>query len=142
MRLDQVVATMREIRKRELIGRLVRREVERQGSVEDAAKAAEMSPSALYQVFNADWTITAAQLRSVEKALGLTDNLLAYILAGDSARIAALSDAEIRSGLRCAIVAALNAIAATEVEIVHDYLPVLSEEYLPVLSEPTTVSLS
>ena len=141
MRLGEVVATMREIKRRRLIGRLVRNEVARQCTVEDVAEAAKMSPLALYQVFNADCTITEVKLRSVEKALGLSDNLLAYILAGDSVRIAALSDAEIRSGLRCTILTGLTRIASEEAEIVYDYLPVSSELALnrPV-SDPAWIS--
>jgi hypothetical protein len=123
MRLHEILAATREINKRKLIGRLVRSEVVLQGTVADAAEAAELSPSTLYQIFNADWTITEVKLRSVEKALGLADNLLAYILAGDSLRIAALTEAEIRSGLRRAILAALTGIEAEEVEMRHDYLP-------------------
>ena len=70
------------------------------------------------------------KLRGVEKAPGLKDNLLGYILAGDSARIVALSDAEIPSPLRCAILARLTPIAAEEEEIVHDYVALLSEPAL------------
>ena len=54
MRLGEIVATMMEVKKRKLIGRLAGKEVARQGTVEDAAKAARMSSSELYQVLNAD----------------------------------------------------------------------------------------
>lgn len=54
MRLGEIVATMTEVKKRKLIGRLAGKEVARQGTVEDAAKAARMSSSELYQVLNAD----------------------------------------------------------------------------------------
>jgi hypothetical protein len=114
MRLGEIVATMREIKKRKLIGRLAGKEVARQGAVEDAAKAARMSSSELHQVFNADWTVPGVKLRGVKKAPGLKDNLLCHILAGDSAGIVALSDAEVPSPLRCAILAALTPIAAEE----------------------------
>ena len=127
MRLHEIVAATREINKRKLVGRLVRNEVALQGTVDDAAEAAKLSPSTLYQIFNADWTITEVQLRSVEKALGLADNLLSYILAGDSARIAGLTEAEIRSGLRRAIIAALTGIETEEAEMMHDYTSTLSE---------------
>jgi hypothetical protein len=76
LRLAEVVATMREFKRRQLIGRLLLSEVARQGTVEDAAEAAKISSLTLYHVFNADWTITGVKLRSLEKALGLSDNLL------------------------------------------------------------------
>jgi hypothetical protein len=141
MGLGEVVATMREIKRRQLIGRLVRSEVALQGTVEDAAEAAKISSLTLYQVFNADWTITGVKLRSLEKALGLSDNLLAYILAGDSETIAALNNSEISSGLRLAILAGLTRIAAEEVEVLHDYLPV-SSEMVPngPVSDPVWIS--
>jgi hypothetical protein len=122
MRLGEVIACMREISKRKLIGTLVRDEVARQGTVDEAAWAANMSSPALYQVFNADWSITGVKLRSVEKALGLSDNLLEYILAGDSKRIAALSGAQLRPTLRCNILAGLARIDAEEAQILRDYL--------------------
>jgi hypothetical protein len=132
MRFGEVLASIREIKRRRLVGRLVRSEVARQGTVELAAAAAQMSPSALYQVFNADWTITRAQLRSIERILGLSNNLLAHILAGDAGRIAALSQAELSCGLRRTILAGLARIAAEEDEIVHDcYLPVLFQPFEP-----------
>jgi len=141
MRLHEIVAATREINKRKLVGRLVRNEVALQGTVEDAAEAATLSPSTLYQMFNADWTITEVQLRSVEKALGLADNLLSYILAGDSARIAGLTEAEIRSGLRRAILAALTGIEAEEAEMMHDYLSTLSEPpWTCLMSWPAGIS--
>ena len=138
MRLREIVAATREINKRRLIGRLVRNEVGLQSTVEETAEAAKLSPATLYQIFNADWTITEVQLRSVEKALGLADNLLAYILAGDSARIATLSEAEIRSGMRRAILAALTGIEAEEAEMMHEYLPTSSESPWTCLTSPPT----
>jgi hypothetical protein len=120
MRLGEVIACKAEIGKRKLIGRLVRDEVARQGTVEQAAEAAKMSSPALYQVFNADWSVTGVKLRSVEKGLGLTDNLLAYILAGDSERIAALSSSEMGPTLRRNLLVGLAQIKAEEAEITHD----------------------
>jgi hypothetical protein len=54
----------------------------------------------MYQVFNADWSVSVLRLRSVEQALELTQDVLGYILAGDSDRVAALSGFEISPRLR------------------------------------------
>ena len=66
VRLDEVIACEREISKRKLIGRLVRDEVALQCTVEELAEAANMSSPAMYQVFNADWTVSVVRLRSVQ----------------------------------------------------------------------------
>jgi len=69
VRLDEAIACKREISKRKLIGRLVRDEVALQCTVEELAEAANMSSPAMYQVFNADWSVSVLRLRSVEQAL-------------------------------------------------------------------------
>lgn len=68
MRLDEVIACKSEIGKRKLVGRFVRDEVALQGTVEELAAAANMSSPAMYQVFNAGWSV-AKEAEEQQRAL-------------------------------------------------------------------------
>ena len=76
-----------------------------------------MSPSTFYRVVNGDdSTVTGLTLRPIESALGLTDNLLDFIIEGDAETITSLGDDEIRPGLKRTILTGLSQIDTEEAE--------------------------
>ena len=70
----------------------------------------------MYQVFNADWSVSVLRLRSVEQALELTQDVLGYILAGDSDRVAALSGFEISPRLRSTTLAGSRYLSGVDLD--------------------------
>lgn len=70
-------------RDRELIGRLIEREVESRMSWTRFAQVSEVSRATLYRVKDGDPTITTRTYRKIERALGLPFDSLSSVSAHD-----------------------------------------------------------
>jgi transcriptional regulator with XRE-family HTH domain len=121
MRLNEILLLMREKRRRELVGDIVRDELARQRDTFSSQKAAaermHMAPSTLSRVLGGeDERVSGITLRSIEGVLNFPDHLLTYVIEGDRASIEAIGDLELRPGLRRVILQRLDAIAAEGIE--------------------------
>jgi transcriptional regulator with XRE-family HTH domain len=93
---------------RRLAGQIVEAEYARQGmSREQLATRAHMSPSTVDRIRRGDETITVPKLRSIEGVLNLPDDLLTFIIEGNTEALNAIEDTEIRPGLRRRIMTGL-----------------------------------
>lgn len=120
MRLSEILLLMRETRRRELVGNIVKDEIARQKGTlhtqEAAAERMHMSPSTLSRVIAGEGRITGVTLRSIEGVLNFPDHLLTYVTEGDRESIEAIGDSELRPGLRRIILQQLAAIEAEGIE--------------------------
>jgi hypothetical protein len=117
MRLSDMVGSMKAANRQELAGRVVRDEIARQRrTVEQTAIDARMAPSTLYRILNGVADKDSSKYRAIEGVLGFPDDLLRYVIEGDTARIEAIRPENIRSSLGDSILYELATIEREQVE--------------------------
>jgi len=108
---------MRASNRQKLAGRVVRDEIARRGrTVEQTAADSRMAPSTLYRILNGVADKDSSKYRAIEAVLDFPDDLLRYIIEGNTGRIEAIRPENIRSSLRDSILYELVSIEAEQVE--------------------------
>ena len=117
MRLSDILASMKASNRQKLAGRVVRDEIARRGrTVEQTAAESRMAPSTLYRILNGVADKDSSKYRALEAVLYFPDDLLRYVIEGNTGRIEAIRPANIRSSLRDSILYELVSIEAERVE--------------------------
>jgi hypothetical protein len=121
MRMSDMIGSMKATNRQKLAGRVVRDEIARQSrTVDRTATDARMAPSTLYRILNGVADKDSSKYRAIEGVLSFPDDLLRYVIEGNTERIEAIRPENIRSSLRDSILYELSAIDSERVDDEQD----------------------